>query len=289
MNSKDPNNYSFPLLERTFEWDELFLSKSLAPSLIDSTGILKMENRKMLNKEEMKLTVNTLYPVNRHEFLHKANCKKCVVVGSGGCLRGKYLGPKIDQFPVVIRVNSAPIAGYEDVAGSKTDIRLIYPESTPTTKEFYKGEGIVVVVPYKRDDFLWAVQLVNTSLNLNLKDFWKASPMKLPVVDQKKVLIINPDIPELLFKELAHEKRRNGARATTGTVAILMALHLCESVSVAGFCYNFNSTHNFAYYYGSMKMSKTLHNGPHARDVENLLRAKFLKYNLITDLTGAMI
>ena len=291
INGGKSNTSSFGLVEKSYTWDKLWLTKSTAPSLVDSNGILLMENRKILNKEEMKLTLDSLYPATNHDFLRQASCKKCVVVGSGGCLRGKNLGPKIDQFPVVIRVNSGPMEGYEKVAGSKTDIRLVYPESTPTTKEYYEGEGLFVVVPYKRDDLLWAASLVNTSLNLTLKTFWRASPMKIDpkVVDPKKVLIINPDIPEMLFKELAHEKRKNGVRATTGTVAILFALHLCESVSVAGFCYNFDSTQNFAYYYGSKKLNQNINVGPHSRSIENLLRAKFLKYNLLTDLTGSMI
>ena len=276
------------ILQTTYSWDTLWLTEKLAPSLLDSDGFLKLENRKALNKTELQLTVQSMYPASKHEFFHQTGCQKCVVVGSGGCLRGKNLGNFIDQFPVVIRLNSGPLQGFEETVGSKTDIRVLYPESAPTTKDFYEGEGFVVVVPYKRDDFLWAASMANSSLNLKLTDFWRAIPAELPVVDAKKIVVINPNIPEALFKELKTEKRENGARATTGSVAIFMALHLCQSVSVAGFCYNFNSTNAFGYYYGKQKVRDILKRGPHAKEAENRLRTNLLELQLLTDLTKSM-
>ena len=97
-------------------------------------------------------------------------------------------------------MNSGPLKGYEKEIGTKTDIRVLYPESTPTGPEYYNGEGFVVVVPYKNVDFLWAANLADPKLKLRLKGFWKQSPVTLPFVDSRKILLINPDVTENLFK-----------------------------------------------------------------------------------------
>ena len=69
-----------------------------------------------------------------------------------------------------------------------------------------------------------------------------------------------------------------------------MAMHICGSVSVAGFCYNYTSQtqDSFGYYYGNTLMKNVIGVGAHSRNEENMLRAKFLDANLITDLTKSI-
>eukprot|EP00899_Mesostigma_viride_P027250 jgi/Mesvir1/770/Mv17371-RA.2 len=55
--------------------------------------------------------------------------RSCAVVGSGASLLGLRQGPEIDAHELVIRVNVAPLAGYERDVGSRTTIRLFYPEA----------------------------------------------------------------------------------------------------------------------------------------------------------------
>ena len=49
----------------------------------------------------------------------------CAVVGSSGILKGSGNGAEIDKHDVVLRMNLAPVAGYEADVGSRTDIRFI--------------------------------------------------------------------------------------------------------------------------------------------------------------------
>ena len=49
----------------------------------------------------------------------------CAVVGSSGSLMLDRFGGEIDAHDVVIRFNSAPVLGYEEIAGSKTTVRLL--------------------------------------------------------------------------------------------------------------------------------------------------------------------
>ena len=56
----------------------------------------------------------------------------CAVVGSAGHLRLQRLGAEIDSHDFVIRSNLAPVAGYEEIAGSKTSMRVLNSEALAT-------------------------------------------------------------------------------------------------------------------------------------------------------------
>mmetsp|Transcript_28484 Transcript_28484/g.63570 ORF Transcript_28484/g.63570 Transcript_28484/m.63570 type:complete len:256 (-) Transcript_28484:250-1017(-) len=50
---------------------------------------------------------------------------QCALVSSSGQLLGSKLGNKINSFPIVIRMNSAPIKKFESDVGNRTDVRFI--------------------------------------------------------------------------------------------------------------------------------------------------------------------
>lgn len=112
------------------------------------------------------------------------SCRRCVVVGSGGVLHGSHLGTHIDQYDIIIRfveqmentfierrvhasictsdlrMNNAPVAGFEQDAGSHTTIRLMYPEGAPHSTNEYKETAMVVLVVFKSLDLDWLTSIV---------------------------------------------------------------------------------------------------------------------------------
>uniref|UniRef100_H3C909 ST3 beta-galactoside alpha-2,3-sialyltransferase 7 n=1 Tax=Tetraodon nigroviridis TaxID=99883 RepID=H3C909_TETNG len=74
------------------------------------------------------------------------SCRRCVVVGSGGVLHGSQLGTHIDQYDVIIRMNNAPVAGFERDARSHTTVRLMYPEGAPRSTNEYQDTTMVALV-----------------------------------------------------------------------------------------------------------------------------------------------
>ena len=54
---------------------------------------------------------------------------RCAVVGSAGFLRNQRLGHLIDGHDLVIRSNLAPVAGFEEIVGSKTNLRVLNSEA----------------------------------------------------------------------------------------------------------------------------------------------------------------
>eukprot|EP00899_Mesostigma_viride_P015839 jgi/Mesvir1/24256/Mv10958-RA.1 len=61
---------------------------------------------------------------NSHLVRHHAD-KSVVFVGSSWSLHGKGLGPVIDSFDLVVRINSAPVRGFEHDVGRKTTHRCL--------------------------------------------------------------------------------------------------------------------------------------------------------------------
>ncbi|XP_033115173.1 alpha-N-acetylgalactosaminide alpha-2,6-sialyltransferase 6-like [Anneissia japonica] len=52
-------------------------------------------------------------------------CSQCAVVASSGHLLNSSAGEEIDKYECVIRMNSAPIIGYEKYVGTKTTVRVM--------------------------------------------------------------------------------------------------------------------------------------------------------------------
>lgn len=54
------------------------------------------------------------------------------------------------------RLNNAPVAGYEDDVGSKTTMRLFYPESAHFNPKVENNpDTLLVLVAFKAMDFHW--------------------------------------------------------------------------------------------------------------------------------------
>nr|KAF6508313.1 ST3 beta-galactoside alpha-2,3-sialyltransferase 3 [Rousettus aegyptiacus] len=59
--------------------------------------------------------------------LDSLSCRRCIIVGNGGVLANKSLGSRIDDYDIVVRLNSAPVKGFEKDVGSKTTLRSSQP------------------------------------------------------------------------------------------------------------------------------------------------------------------
>lgn len=58
-------------------------------------------------------------------------------------------------------MNNAPVLGFERDAGSRTTIRLMYPEGAPPISEEYKNTEVVALVVFKSLDLAWLTSVVN--------------------------------------------------------------------------------------------------------------------------------
>ncbi len=71
-------------------------------------------------------------------------------------------------------MNNAPVFGYEKDAGSRTTIRLIYPEGAPSQSQEYENTEVVALVAFKSLDLAWLTSVVTKEpLVSNAESFWE--------------------------------------------------------------------------------------------------------------------
>ncbi|XP_042321573.1 uncharacterized protein C20orf173 homolog [Sceloporus undulatus] len=153
-----------------------------------------------------------------------AQCGTCAVVGNSGRLRGSKFGEKIDSHHFVLRINTAPTAGFEEDVGTRTTHHFMYPESA---MNLHSGVHLVLV-PFKPLDLKWLASAFSSGeiqhTYRRVKQFIQA--------DKNKVLIINP-----AFLKYIQDKwtKHHGRYPSTGFTALIFAIHTCTQVSVFGF------------------------------------------------------
>ncbi|KAM9483141.1 ST3 beta-galactoside alpha-2,3-sialyltransferase 3a isoform 2-T3 [Clarias gariepinus] len=224
--------------------------------------------------------------------LENLGCKRCIVIGNGGILFNKSLGSKIDQYDVIIRLNGAPVAGYEKDVGSRTTMRITYPEGAIQDLKQYEKNSLFVLSAFKPHDLKWLRQMVFKEKLRGTDGFWKSVAREVPR-EAADMRILNPYfIQEAAFQfiGLPHNNglMGRGNIPTLGTVAITMALHNCDEVAVAGFGYDMNNPHAPLHYYEKVKMSAIKDSWTHNISKEKEFLRKLVVASVIQDLTNGI-
>ncbi|KAM8849721.1 CMP-N-acetylneuraminate-beta-1,4-galactoside alpha-2,3-sialyltransferase-like isoform 5-T13 [Spinachia spinachia] len=226
------------------------------------------------------------------EALDSLSCKRCIIVGNGGILFNKSLGSRIDDYDVIVRLNEAPVRGYGKDVGTKTTIRITYPEGAIQKPDNYEKDSLFVFSAFKPLDLKWLRQMVFKEKLRGTEGFWKSVARYVPR-DPTEMRILNPYfIQEAAFQFIGlpfnNGLMGKGNIPTLGTVAITMALHNCDEVAVAGFGYDMKKPHAPLHYYESVKMSAIKESWTHNISKEKEFLRKLVKANIITDLTNGI-
>ncbi|CAB1324050.1 unnamed protein product, partial [Coregonus sp. 'balchen'] len=108
-------------------------------------------------KTQEKIIDNILTATKRYglgDELDSQSCKKCIIMGNGGILANKSMGVRIDE------LNEAPVSGYEKDVGSKTTMRITYPEGAIQKTEHYEQDSLFVLSAFKALDFKWLRSMI---------------------------------------------------------------------------------------------------------------------------------
>nr|XP_060625257.1 lactosylceramide alpha-2,3-sialyltransferase isoform X2 [Anolis sagrei ordinatus] len=247
--------------------------------------------------EKLKDLLELLPEYDLPEGLQSKRCKHCVVVGNGGVLHGLELGYVLNKFDIVIRLNSAPVQGYTDDVGSKTTIRMTYPEGAPLSQHEYYPDGLFVAVLFKSVDFGWIQAVVkNETLPLWMRlFFWKQVAEKIPVTP-KQLRILNPTIiKETALDILEYPEPRpkfwgwDQNVPTIGVTAVVLATHLCDEVSLAGFGYDLSQPNTRLHYYDNLCMAAMNEQTMHNVTTETKFLQKLIKEGVVRDLSGGIL
>ncbi|TRY99334.1 hypothetical protein DNTS_004849 [Danionella cerebrum] len=249
-----------------------------------------------LNMRNELEEILTLLPVSSEERLGGSACQRCLVIGNGGILKGLGLGPLLNQFDIIIRLNSGPLQEFSADVGNRTTIRMSYPEGCPKVWEDTDPELKFVAVIYKSVDFHWLRAMISkTSVSMwDRLFFWQNVPMRIPV-KSSQFLLLNPEIIRYVALDLLHyPKPRERVWGwdqnvpTLGVSALNLATHLCDEVSLAGFGYNLSQHEVPLHYYDNRPMTHMLKEAMHDVRTETAFLKHLVTSGSITDLTGGV-
>ncbi|XP_051233800.1 ST3 beta-galactoside alpha-2,3-sialyltransferase 3a isoform X2 [Dicentrarchus labrax] len=226
------------------------------------------------------------------EELDNMSCKTCIIVGNGGILANKSLGQKIDEFDVVVRLNEAPVKGFEKDVGSKTTMRITYPEGAIQKPEHYETHSLFVLSAFKAQDFKWLRHMVFNQRLRSTDGFWKSVARNVPR-GPSDMRILNPYFIQTASFKLIGLPHNNGQMGrgnipTLGAVAITMALYNCDEVAVAGFGYNMSTPRAPLHYYEKIRMSAMKESWTHNISKEKEFLVKLVKAGVIQDWTNGI-
>ncbi|XP_026884763.2 ST3 beta-galactoside alpha-2,3-sialyltransferase 8 [Electrophorus electricus] len=193
-------------------------------------------------------------PKETHQF---GRYQTCAVVGNSGNLLQFMDGALIDSHSVIFRMNRARTRGYEQHVGKRTTHHFMYPESAMDLAPSVQ----LVLLPFKLQDLTWLTSALSTGevkrTYTKVKEHVKA--------DKDKVMVVNPS-----FFKYTHDRwtEHHGRYPSTGMLAIVFALHLCDEVSVFGF--GADAQGNWHHYWENNKYSGAFRKtGVHNADFES--------------------
>ncbi|XP_051788543.1 ST3 beta-galactoside alpha-2,3-sialyltransferase 8 [Erpetoichthys calabaricus] len=153
-----------------------------------------------------------------------ARCRRCAVVGNSGHLLHSNLGQLISSHDYVFRMNRGKTRGYEADVGNKTTHHIMYPESA---QDLDKGVHLVLL-PFKVQDLHWLASALSTG---EIKRTYTRVKTKIQT-DRDKIVVINPSFFHYVYRNWTNSQ---GKYPSTGLLAIMLAVHMCDQVSVFGY------------------------------------------------------
>uniref|UniRef100_A0A673IJS6 CMP-N-acetylneuraminate-beta-1,4-galactoside alpha-2,3-sialyltransferase-like n=1 Tax=Sinocyclocheilus rhinocerous TaxID=307959 RepID=A0A673IJS6_9TELE len=165
--------------------------------------------------------------------LDSLSCKRCIIVGNGGILSNKSLGSRIDEYDVVIRLNEAPVSGYTRDVGTKTTLRITYPEGAIQKTERYEKDSLFVFSAFKPLDFKWLRQMVFKEKLQGTEGFWKSVAHSVPR-QPSEIRILNPYFIQEAAFQFIGLPQNNGLMgkgvSNMLTMKVFLTLHACHPV-----------------------------------------------------------
>ena len=80
---------------------------------------------KLLGNKALDSAALRALPPNADAIMRRYGFKSCAIVGNSGGLNEARLGKDIDSHDIVVRLNVAPVNGFEEKVGGKTSFRLL--------------------------------------------------------------------------------------------------------------------------------------------------------------------
>ncbi|XP_068431599.1 CMP-N-acetylneuraminate-beta-galactosamide-alpha-2,3-sialyltransferase 1-like [Clinocottus analis] len=261
-----------PFMQHICKFAEPFLSvnHNLSEDNFNWWKSLQVRGQTFSTYKETVKRIFSMFPTSAEvEASRPDRCRTCAVVGNSVNLKKSHYGPLIDFQDIVIRINQARTKGFEADVGTRTTHHVMYPESAVDLDNTTR----LVLFPFKILDLQWLTQALSTGFS-GRRSY---SPIKSKIKANKDlVMVLNP-----AFMRYVHEVwlRKKGHYPSTGFMALVLALHICDEVHVFG--YGADSDGNWSHYWEELK-NKRLRTGGHPGDVEYAMIQELDQHQTLT-------
>ncbi|KAJ3679982.1 hypothetical protein LUZ60_016260 [Juncus effusus] len=193
-------------------------------------------------------------PIDLHNGLGSDNSKRynsCAVVGNSGILLNSNYGELIDSHEFVIRINNAPTRGYPDRVGSKTNLSFmnsnVFDQCSVYNRCFCRSyDKQVPIVMY----ICQARQFINYAACKN------SSETLVIVTDPRFDMLCARLVKYYSLKQFVEETGktveewmdfhdREMFHYSSGLQAVMLALGVCDRVSLFGFGKDVGAKHHY--------------------------------------------
>ncbi|XP_041475856.1 alpha-N-acetyl-neuraminyl-2,3-beta-galactosyl-1,3-N-acetyl-galactosaminide alpha-2,6-sialyltransferase-like [Lytechinus variegatus] len=196
------------------------------------------ERNETLEKSRQKLLVPVSVPDHRPFLLH---CDTCSLVTSSGQLLGKSAGKDIDSAECVIRMNDAPIRGFERDVGRRTTVRVVGHSNFRTIfQNKLRSQYVHFRDPLTRAENVVIAWLYATNIYKNpaYRLTLNYSQMYRNVTFFMHTLAMMQHNNEVFHNETGITRTQAKTWLTTGWHAMLLALDTCDEINVYGMVYD---------------------------------------------------
>lgn len=165
--------------------------------------------------------------------------KSCAVVGNNGNMLVSNFGREIDQHEAVFRLNKAPTKGFEKKVGSKMTYRFMNKRQFKAYSLEGHIYGHVEKIPQDNRGVIIVSRSPPDMMAQNIHDAivhakrhksnLKFTAMSMHVFDYANNLLDT-------YRQCANMRKRTGdfTSSTSGMMATVLSLHLCEHVTIYG-------------------------------------------------------
>ncbi|XP_037329760.2 CMP-N-acetylneuraminate-beta-galactosamide-alpha-2,3-sialyltransferase 1-like [Pungitius pungitius] len=192
-------------------------------------------------------------------------CRTCAVVGNSRNLLKSHYGPLIDFQDYVIRINRGISKGFEADVGNRTTHQVMYLESRSQLDNTTRP----VLFTFKMRDLGWITSVLSPQPS-----------GKKSLFNKDLVMVVNP----AFMRNIHHVwLKKKGAYASTGFMALVLALHICDEVHVFGF--GADSDGNWSHYWEKIP-NKKVKTGGHPGNAEYEMIMALAKHQVLKFYTG---
>ncbi|XP_071484211.1 alpha-N-acetylgalactosaminide alpha-2,6-sialyltransferase 2-like [Diadema antillarum] len=181
----------------------------------------------------------------------RPRCLRCAVVGCGGILNGSFAGAEIDSHDLVFRLNRALSSGrFAQDVGVKTSFYTFFPESMHA-QDVIDENAQYVFTMFKQYDVDYMENIMKNITPPIYVQKGKKYKLKRPPIPASRLKLLHPDFSRYVFTRFLDGKAH---RPTTGALVVMLAVHICDEVTIYGFGYDQRFT---LHYYDKAFVSHT--------------------------------